>query len=124
MDILIWTWWLRALCTEVLKTLLHMFVMGLICHCPPQLWGPWAVSNLAGKAHLWVKRVHQPSDIILLGHPLVRLGKVQEKEPFKKVFLWKTSKYTGGFCPPRLKARFALLLLVKPLSNSLRATRG
>lgn len=124
MDVLIWTWWLRALCTEVLITLLHMFVMGLISHCPPQLWGPWAVSNLAGKAHRWVKRVRQSSYIILSGHPLACLCKVQEKEPFKKVFLWKTSKYPGGCCPPRLKACLALLLPVEPLSNSLRATRG
>lgn len=35
--------------------------------------GPWAVSNLAGKAHHRVKRVHQSSDIILSGHPPARL---------------------------------------------------
>lgn len=88
MDVLIWTWWPRALCTEVLITLLHMFVMGLISHCPPQLRGPWAVSNLAGKAHHRVKRVHQSSDIILLGHPLARL-KCKKKSPSKKFFFGK-----------------------------------
>lgn len=106
MDVLIWTWWLRALCAEVLITPLDMFVMGLISHCPPQLRSPWAASNLPEKAHRQVKRVHQSSYIILSGHPVACLS--PRERALWKVFIWKTFKHIGSCFPPRLNACFCL----------------